>query len=157
MNAKANRLVKILKEKQFTLALAESITCGMASELLANSIGTSEVFKGSIVCYSPEVKRSLMGISKKLIDTFTAESMQVTEALVRKLPSFFNASVYAALTGLAAPGASETKRKPVGTVFLCVLYNRKIYKKRMLFRGTPRQIREKACLALFGLIVSRID
>jgi nicotinamide-nucleotide amidase len=63
------------------------------------------------------------------------------------------ADIHAAITGLASPGGSETKEKPVGTVFLCVYYKNKIYRERKLFRGSPLQVRKKACDALYVMIL----
>jgi len=156
MHRTINSLVKLMQEKELTLALAESITCGMAAEKLATAFGTSDVFQGSIVCYTPEVKNKLMRIPQTVIDKYTTESMKVTELLARHLNRLIKADVYAAVTGLASPGGSETKSKPVGTVFICIVHGSKIYKKRYLFRGTPLEIRKKTCLALYELIIEKL-
>jgi nicotinamide-nucleotide amidase len=152
MDRKINAFIKHLNKKGLTLAFAESITCGMAAHKLATVPGTSEVLKGSVVCYTPEVKHGLLGVPEKLMNKYTCESMQVTERLAAGLQKIIKADVYAALTGLAAPGGSETKEKPVGTVFFCINYKNKKIKQRKLFRGTPLQIREKACITLYELI-----
>lgn len=156
MNARAGRFVKILKEKELKVAFAESITCGLATEQLSSAIGTSEVLAGSVVCYSPEVKKELMHVPQKMIDKHSCESMEVTEALVKHLPKLIKADIYAALTGLASEGGSETSRKPVGTVFFCVKYKNRIYRLEKLFRGTPAEIKEKACLEMYHFIRSLI-
>jgi nicotinamide-nucleotide amidase len=152
MNKKVNSFVKNLKEKNLTLALAESITCGLAAHKLSTCQGTSEVLKGSIVCYSEDVKKKLMGVSKKTIDQYSCESSQVTKQLVLQLKKLIKANIHASLTGLASDGGSETKDKPVGTVFFCVSYRNRIFQERKLFRGSPTQIKEKACLELYNFI-----
>jgi len=149
-------LVKRLGEKKLSLALAESVTCGLAAHKLGTVIGASEVFKGSVVCYGEEVKIKLFGISKKLIKKHSAESMRVTRALSEKLPALIKADICAALTGLAAAGGSETKSKPVGTVFFCVKYKGKLSGRRKVFKGSPLEIREKACKELFRFLLSKI-
>ena len=148
--------IRTLKEKQLKLALAESMTCGLAAQLLAGVPGTSEVLAGSIVCYSPEVKTGLMGTGESMIARYSCESMEVTEALVKKLPKLIGADVYAAITGLASGGGSETKDKPVGTVFLVVYHKRKLFRQRKVFRGTPLAIRKKACYELYRMILEKI-
>lgn len=152
MDRKINTFVKKLRKKKLTVAFAESMTCGMAASKLATCPGTSEVFIGSIICYSPEVKCELMSIPRKTIDKHSCESREVTELLARKLPKLIHADAYGAVTGLAAEGGSERPGKPVGTVFISVLYKNKMHSKRKLFRGSPSEIREKACLALYKLI-----
>jgi nicotinamide-nucleotide amidase len=78
---------------------------------------------------------------------------EVTERLARNLKSIISADIHAAVTGLASAGGSETKDKPVGTVFFSIVYKGKIRNFRKQFRGTPLEIREKACTTLYELIL----
>ena len=57
-----NVLVKSMKAKGLTIALAESVTCGLASHQLNIVKGTSEILIGSVVCYNEKVKTGLLGI-----------------------------------------------------------------------------------------------
>jgi nicotinamide-nucleotide amidase len=156
MNNKAHAFIKQLQEKNLILALAESVTCGLAAHKLATAPGTSDVLAGSIVCYTPEVKRDLLGVSQKLIDRYTCESMEVTEALAKNLEKLIDADIHAALTGLASPGGSETKEKPVGTIFFCIKFKNKMHRYKKLFRGTPLEIRKKACMSLYEHVLKTI-
>jgi nicotinamide-nucleotide amidase len=149
-------LANALKEKNLTIALAESVTCGLITHKLGSISGTSDILSGSIVCYNEEVKTGLLRVSKKLIDRHTAESQQVTDALVMGLRKVIPADIHAATTGLAAPGGSETKSKPVGTVFLAVSFKDKLYKRRKRFYGSPLQIKQKAAAELFKFIAEKI-
>jgi len=149
----ANKLVKSLKEMRLTLAFAESVTCGLATQKLSNYKGISDVLKGSIICYTPEIKINVLGITEKSIEQYTCESPVVTETLAHNLSMVINADICAAVTGLASPGGSETKDKPVGTIFFAVYYKRKLHHLRKRFRGTPLQIREKACECLYLFIL----
>ncbi|HEY0030814.1 MAG TPA: nicotinamide-nucleotide amidohydrolase family protein [Bacteroidia bacterium] len=153
MDRRINSFVKTLQEKELTVAFAESVTCGMVAHKLATCIGTSDVLKGSIVCYSSEVKSALMKIPKKAIIKHSAESKEVTDLLAKKLQRLIKADIHAALTGLASEGGSENKQKPPGTVFMSVIYKKKLYSKRRLFKGSPLQIRRKACMAIFEMIL----
>lgn len=157
MKRMTNRLVKTLQERGLTLALGESVTCGLAAHQLNTVKGTMNVLKGSLVCYHPETKTGLLGISKRLIDTYTAESRQVTEAIATRLPRLFNAEIYAAITGLAAVGGSETKSKPVGTVFMAVRYKGKTHHQKKHFANSPLQVRKNACGALYRFILEVIN
>lgn len=148
--------INTLKEKNLSLALAESVTCGLAAHLLAGVPGTSEVLHGSIICYTPEVKTGLMRVPETLIERYSCESMEVTEALVKKLPKLIRADIYAAITGLASEGGSESPEKPVGTVFLVICYKRKLFRQKKVFRGSPLSIRKKACFELYRMILEKI-
>ena len=149
-------LGSLLKEKKLTIAFAESMTCGMAAHTLGTVSGTSEFFKGSIVCYNEAVKTELLGVNKNLIKQYSAESQKVTDALAKNLKRLIAADVHAAVTGLAAPGGSETAKKPVGTVFYSIYYKNKFFRMKKLFNGSPLTIRKKACDELFKFIVKEI-
>lgn len=151
-----NLFIKTLKDKQLTLALAESVTCGLASHKLSTCKGISDVLTGSIVCYTPQVKLNLLKVSKTLINTYTCESTQVTEALAKKLSRLIDADIHAAITGLASAGGTETKKKPVGTIFFSMKYKGKVFNEKMIFKGSPLTIREKACDAFYKFILSRV-
>src|SRR3954470_16851672 len=97
-NSRINSFIKTLMQKKIRLALAESMTCGLAAHMLSTCKGTADVLKGSIVCYTPEVKTSLLGVPASFINKFTAESKEVTEALAKKLPRLITADIYAAIT-----------------------------------------------------------
>jgi nicotinamide-nucleotide amidase len=152
----SNKLVKQLKAQGLTLALAESMTAGLASSKLAVYKGVAEVLTGSIVCYSPEVKHTLLDVSCEVMDKYTCESREVTEELATNLANKIHADIHAAITGLACEGGSETPEKPVGTVFFSVLFNGRLHSERRLFRGTPSEIREKACGFLYDFVLEVI-
>lgn len=153
MGKPATKLIKLLQERKQTLALAESMTCGLAAHQLSTVKGTSEVLLGSMVCYHESAKSCLLHVDKKLIKKYTAESQEVTDALAKKLSRLITADFYGAITGLASEGGSERKGKPVGTVFFSVYHKRKMHRLRKVFRGTPLEIRKKAVKALYDLIV----
>lgn len=105
----AARFVKEMTERGLTFSLAESMTCGMAADKLANSKGTSEVLIGSIVSYTPEAKIELLGVPKKLIDKHTCESMQVTQEMTRRLAKLMPADV--APLSRASPQREAVKQR----------------------------------------------
>lgn len=145
-----------MKTKGLTLAMAESMTCGLAANKLSLTPGTSEALVGSIVCYSPLLKMTLLKVPKRQIETYTCESKEVTQTLAMNLSKIVKADVYAAITGLASPGGSETKEKPVGTVFFCIKKGNKMYHHRQRFYGSPLTIHKKACDTLYEFILSKI-
>jgi nicotinamide-nucleotide amidase len=155
-NSRIHHFISSLYDRSLTLALAESMTCGLAAHMLSTCKGTSQVLQGSIVCYNEQVKKELLKIPPSLINKYSAESRQVTKKLALSLKRLMSADIYAAITGLASAGGSERPGKPVGTVFFTVIYKRKVYSTRKTFRGTPLEVREKACLFLYDLILQRI-
>jgi nicotinamide-nucleotide amidase len=145
-------LVKKLKEGELEVAFAESATCGMLAQMLNTVPGTSDVFAGSIVCYKESVKTSLLNIKPSLIKKHTAESQQVTDALVKNLYRLIPADICVAVTGLTTPDGSETKNKPAGTMFVSIHYKNQLKKFKKVFNGSPLEIRRKASLFVFSSI-----
>ena len=157
MKSIVHRLITLLNEKNLKLALAESVTCGMAANKLNIVKGTSEAFLGSIVCYNEKVKTDLLKVNPSLIEKFTAESQEVTDALAQNLGQFIPADVCAAITGLSAAGGSEGKSKPVGTVFFSIIYQDELSQHRKVFLGQPQQIKKQACQELYTLLIKRLE
>lgn len=156
-NSRINRFIKKMLERGITIAMAESMTCGLAAHLLSTCKGTSEVLRGSVVCYHESVKKDLLGVKAGTIKKYSAESGQVTEALARGLKKTINADLHAAITGLASAGGSEGPGKPVGSVFFCLIWRGRTVSVKKVFRGTPLEIREKACLHLYDLILDLVS
>lgn len=150
-------LIKSLRQRKMKLALAESMTCGLASYKMNSCSDTSSVFTGSIVSYNEEVKTGLLKIDKNTLETYTAESQEVTNAMVVQLSTLISADVHAAITGLSAPGGSESKEKPVGTIFISLLFKGEIFRLRSVLDGTATEITEKSCDLLFGFIKETIE
>lgn len=157
MKLQTNEMIRRMREAGLTLALAESITCGLAAHKLSSCVGVSDVLKGSIVCYMPEAKSEVLGISQEMMKKYSCESKQVTEAMARYLSKVITADLYASVTGLASSGGSETKEKPVGTVFYCVVHNNKVFHERKVYRGTPLKIKEQAAKGIYEFILSKLD
>jgi nicotinamide-nucleotide amidase len=153
MRSVANRFIKELKEKDLTVCFGESVTCGEIVSRLSGVKDLMDVLTGALVCYHPSCKKTALKISESLIKKCTPESMEVTRAIVKGLPRLFNSDICAGITGLAAPGGSESPSKPVGTVFFAVRYKRKIYDQCKRFRGSPREIREKAADEMLRFIL----
>ena len=90
-----------------------------------------------------------------MIEKFTAESQEVTSQLPQNLTNIIKADIYAAITGLATPDGSERGDRPAGTVFFAVLLEGKLTPLKKIFRGTPLEIKKKACKQLYQLITGR--
>jgi nicotinamide-nucleotide amidase len=100
----------LLRDRGWTLGLAESLTGGMVGSRLADVPGASDVFRGSIVSYATDVKRSVLGVTAEMVVSAEA-AVQMAEGARRVL----GADVGLAVTGVAGP--AEQEGRPVGTVY----------------------------------------
>ncbi|PRY16533.1 nicotinamide-nucleotide amidase [Pontibacter ummariensis] len=151
------KLMLDLKDKGLTVAFAESISGGMLASEFVKATGSSDVFMGSIVAYQPEVKMKLLGVKQETLDLYTAESQQVTNEMVMGLKKQLDASVSVATTGLANEGASETPQKPVGTMFVSILYDGKAEEFREVFEGEPDKVRQQLVDYVFQKLRGMLD
>ena len=78
------------------------------------------------------------------LEKYTAESAECTHEMVEGLKKLFKTDICVAITWLASPGGSETKEKPVGTVFLAITIEDKLYEYRKLFRWSAVSIINKS-------------
>jgi nicotinamide-nucleotide amidase len=150
MYADLENLIKILRKKKQTIAFAESITSGMAGNIFAKQFDIGNILLGSIVCYHEIAKQKILSVKKKTLKKFTAESPEVTVEMVKGLKKLLNAEVSISVTGLATEGGSETPEKPVGTVFVAVLYKNKVHKYRSRFFGDRDEIVLQAVHMMFN-------
>lgn len=143
-------LVEILAKRGLTLAIAESLTGGLVSARVAAVPGASEVFKGGVVSYSAEVKRSLLGVrAEKVVSEECAVEM------ARGARRALGADVGLALTGVAGP--DELEGEPVGTVILgFALGDAAVESERIRLPGAREQVRQLATITALNMLRRRV-
>jgi nicotinamide-nucleotide amidase len=143
----AMRLEKLigdqLREKGWTLSIAESCTGGLICDRITDVSGSSDYFEGGMVTYSNESKARHLGIPLHYIKRYGAVSPQVARRMAQGVRRAFNTTVGLSTTGVAGP-TSGTKRSPVGRVFIGLKTGRRVWVKKLDLKGTRREIKKKA-------------
>lgn len=112
-------VVRLLTERQQTLAVAESCTGGRLASRITDVPGASAVFVGAAVTYSNDLKQQLLGVRAETLSVHGAVSENTAREMAEGARSRFGSDYALATTGIAGPsGATETK--PVGTVFIAL-------------------------------------
>ena len=135
-------LVKLLTDKNQTLATAESCTGGLLANRITNVAGSSKVLLAGYVTYSNEAKIDILGVDRKLIEQQGAVSEEVGRAMAEGARKRAKSTVALATTGIAGPdGGSE--QKPVGTVYVALARENETKVKKLFFpsdRETFKQL-----------------
>jgi PncC family amidohydrolase len=148
-------LIKLLKTRELTIAMAESCTAGYASYLVTKVPGASQVFKGGIIVYSSEIKNKFFKIPFSLLKKTEGVSSSVALLLAQKVRRLCKSDIGASVVGFAGPGAKKGV-KP-GTVFIAVCDKARRNVKKIIIKGNRDVVRKKASLLLLAFIYKNIE
>jgi nicotinamide-nucleotide amidase len=136
-------VARILNENRATIAVAESCTGGMLAERLTNIPGSSSYFLGGVICYSNDLKSTLVGVPQSLIEAKGAVSSEVALALADGIRRRTGATLGVGVTGVAGPGGG-TPEKPVGLVHIGLADEHGPRERAYRFPGDRERIRQFA-------------
>ncbi len=105
----------LLKEKQATLALAESCSGGLIADWITNVSGSSDYFVFSGVTYSNAAKINVLSVSADTLKRHGAVHVETAIEMARGARDISGATYGLSTSGIAGP-TGGTKEKPVGTV-----------------------------------------
>jgi len=112
----AKEILDEFTTRGLTLALAESCSGGLATSLLTDLNGCSEILPFSIVAYSTEAKEEFLGIPPYIIRDFGAISMDCAKLMAEGLLDY-DVDVGLATTGVLGESIED---KLKGTAFIAV-------------------------------------
>jgi nicotinamide-nucleotide amidase len=112
-------LGKLLRERQLTLATAESCTGGYVGHLITSVPGSSDYFKGSVVAYANEVKEELLKVRTETLEKEGAVSEATVREMVGGALKLLKTDLAVSVSGIAGPGGGSPQ-KPVGTIWMAV-------------------------------------
>jgi nicotinamide-nucleotide amidase len=110
-------VVRLMKERKQSLALAESCTGGFIANRITNVPGASAVLWGGGVTYANDAKMKLLGVREETLREHGAVSEQTAREMAEGARRVAQSDYAIAVTGIAGPGGG-TSEKPVGTVFV---------------------------------------
>jgi nicotinamide-nucleotide amidase len=113
----AQILIDALAERHYMLGSAESCTGGNIAHSITSVAGSSEVFSGTVVSYSNEIKHNVLGVSNDTLAQFGAVSEQTVAQMLDGACRVLGTDCAVATSGIAGPGGG-TPDKPVGTVWI---------------------------------------
>lgn len=148
---------KAIAARSLTISFAESATSGRLCYEYSLVPDSGKILRGGLVCYDVCIKEDILGIPHELIEQFTPESEEVTRELAERLHRFMDADIAVGVTGLTTPGGSESPIKPVGTMFICILYEGVSTATRQIFSGSPEEIVMQTVDRVAGLLLQLLS
>ena len=146
-------VIKALKGK--TLVTAESCTGGGIGAALTSVPGSSEVFKGGIICYTNWVKENILEIEPTMLKKYGAVSIPVAASMALNARLMLDADIGLSVTGLAGPGGDEYGN-PVGTVCIGYSSHDGSFTKQFRFSGDREEVRERAIHAAMTIVLEML-
>lgn len=135
-------IIQLLKEKNLTIATAESLTGGLVADEICSIAGASSVFKGGIVSYTKKAKCELLGLNMKDIYTYGVYSEETAVSMAKGVKSELGVDIAIATTGVAGPDADDGV--DAGTVYIAYIIKDQILTECKFFSGDRNTIRRVA-------------
>ncbi len=146
-----SQIHKLLIKNKKSIAVAESCTGGLLSNLLTQIPGSSKYFILGVIAYSNKAKENILKVPVNIIAKNGAVSRNVAERLAKSVRLMAKTDFGIGITGIAGPGGGS-KEKPVGTVFIAIDTKNKQICKKFNFTGSRITIRKKAALKALELV-----
>lgn len=138
-------VLDLLRERDLSLGLAESVTGGLVAGRITNVAGASDVFRGAIVSYASAVKQELLHVPAGPV-----VSAEAAEAMARGAREALRCDVGLALTGVAGP--SEQDDMPVGTLFVGVAIADEVFTRQLRLPGQREQMRQMSVISALDVL-----
>jgi nicotinamide-nucleotide amidase len=142
MEAEVGRL---LEARGWTLAIAESLTGGLASSRVVNVPGSSEWFKGGVVAYDSQVKFDVLDVPEGPV-----VSEDAAKAMADGVRRLLKAEVGVSMTGVAGP--AEQEGQPPGTVWLGVAVGDDVEARQLRLPGDRDRVRQLSVISVMDLL-----
>ena len=137
-----NDIGSILVDKGLTISVAESCTGGLIGSMITDVPGSSRYFLGGIIAYSNQSKMEILNVSSRTIEEHGAVSDQTVREMAGGVKRLFNSHLGLAVTGIAGPEGGSIE-KPVGTVFIGLAAEDRIFTAGYRFHGTRGEIKQE--------------
>lgn len=115
----ATELIKLMTSRSVTLSTCESLTGGGIGAALTEVPGASAVYLGGVIAYDRDLKTTLVGVDKDLIDTEGVVHELVALQMALGVQSRTGTEWSVATTGVAGPTTVDGVE--VGTVWFAVV------------------------------------
>ena len=148
-------LGNVLRERGWTIAVAETTTGGLISARIVAVPGSSAYFERGVVAYSKASKCEMLGIDEQALNTYGAVSAEAARAMAIGIQKASGANLGLAETGIAGPIRGRSP-KPIGTAYIALASATGVTCKRVQFPGDRDAIRNAITTAALQLAIKAV-
>jgi nicotinamide-nucleotide amidase len=142
---------RLLKERNLTIAVAESCTGGLICDRFTNIDGSSKYFERGVITYSNTAKVELLKVSDNAISEYGAVSEIVAKQMAEGVRSISSTDIGLSTTGIMGPtGGSD--EKPLGLVYIGLCDNKMSIARKYQFGDTRMLNKARASQAAFEML-----
>ncbi|NYT11903.1 MAG: CinA family protein [Methanomassiliicoccales archaeon] len=152
----AEKVGELLRAKSITLAVAESFTGGLVSNMITDAPGSSEYFLVGLVTYSNDSKKSLLGVKESTMIEYGTVSEEVAREMAIGVKEIAGADMGLSTTGIAGPSGG-TEEKPVGLTYIGLSYRSEMFVEKMILPGSREEIKRAAAIHALDKILQVIE
>ena len=123
----------LLKQRNQTVATAESCTGGYIGHLLSKNAGSSQFYTGGIISYDNRIKTEFLDVPTHILQTVGAVSKEAVEQMALAVRAKMNTDYAISVSGIMGP-SGQTDEKPLGMVWVGVANREKVVSKVFYLR-----------------------
>lgn len=154
---KAEQLVSILIEKNYTISFAESCTGGKMASSIVDVPDASKVLNASVITYANEAKIRYAGVMQKTLEQFGAVSEYTAREMAIGVARINKAQVAVGISGIAGPSGG-TDEKPVGTVCFGYYIDGTVFSETVYFGDLGRNnVRDKCVEHVYDILIEKLQ
>jgi nicotinamide-nucleotide amidase len=146
---------RLLKERDLSIALAESCTGGNIANLLTNISGSSDYFERGVVSYSNGSKVELLKVDEDVMQEYGAVSPEVAKQMSQGIRSISSTDLGLSITGILGP-TGATEGKPIGLVYISLSDSKSCMVKKFLFGEDRLLNKQRATQAALDMVRKHI-
>jgi nicotinamide-nucleotide amidase len=141
----------LLRERHWSIAVAESCSGGLLASRLTDVPGSSDYVERGEVSYSNRAKIDSLGVPEALLAEHGAVSEPVARAMAEGVRAKAATQVGIGVTGIAGPGGG-TPDKPVGTVAIAVVAGTVDRVRTFQFMGPREMVKFQSAQAALNML-----
>lgn len=149
----ASRVGQLLRQRGFSLSVAESCTGGRLGDRITDIPGSSDYFLGGVISYSNAAKVDLLGVDRAVLASKGAVSREVAIQMASGVRRRLKTDIGVGVTGIAGP-TGGSRAKPVGLVFVAVCSETKAICSKKNFKGSRTSIKRHSTEEAIRLLQS---